>query len=360
VGDARKAAGFVLLALMPIAAIAVSSAGWIGRVLVAQGALDAGIDPKHVFVHVASTILPVGLFGFVVAALLAALMSTADTLINAVGTIAIVDLWRPWRRALGKPLSERAELRAARIASGIAAVIGLALVPLFASFQSIYRAHGTFTAAVTPPLAVALLLGFVWPRFSGRAALLVMLGGSAAMASSFVWPALVEPFAHGIALEPGAKSYSYIRALYGLIVCTGLGLVGTALWPRRGPLPGTLVIGPIAEKMRAFKGGEPRRGPARRLRLTIVPRADEEAEVSDVRRLPTVELGPEDAAAGEVRDGDIVAIAATGWLRGAYQAITGQVAVRDGVSAGEIRVPRHELARVRLKPHRSAFVRRTL
>jgi SSS family solute:Na+ symporter len=345
---------------MPIAAIAVSGAGWIGRALVAQGGLEAGIDPSHVFVQVASQILPVGLFGFVVAALLAALMSTADTLINAVGTIAIVDLWRPWRRALGRPLSERAELRAARIASGIAAVIGLALVPLFASFQSIYRAHGTFTAAVTPPLAVALLLGFVWPRFSGRAALLVMLGGAAAMAASFVWPPLVEPLAHGIALEPGAKSYSYIRALYGLVVCAGLGVVGTLIWPRRGPHPGTLVIGPITEKMRAFKGAEPRPGAAPRLRLTLSPREDEAVDVSDVRRLPTVELGPEAAARGGIRDGDIVAIWSTGWLRGAYQAVTGQVAIRSGIPTGQILVPHHELARVRLKPRGPAFVRRTL
>ena len=135
-------------------------------------------------------------------------------------------------------------------------------MPLFASFGSIYRAHGTFTAAITPPLAVALVLGFTWRRFSPRAALLVMVGGSAIIALSLRWPEMVAPFAHGIDLETGGKAYSYIRALFGLVVCAGLGLVGSLIWPDRRSVPGTLRLGPVLEKMRAFKSGAPRPGRA--------------------------------------------------------------------------------------------------
>ena len=51
-----------------------------------------------------------------------------------------------------------------------------------------------------------------------RAALLVLIGGTLAIAASLVFPALVSPFAHGIALDEGSKGFSYIRALYGLVV----------------------------------------------------------------------------------------------------------------------------------------------
>lgn len=370
VGEARKAAGFVLLFLMPVAAIAVSGAGWIGRAMASKGIAEVGGDPSHVFMDVASVILPVGLFGFVAAALLAALMSTADTLINAVGTIAIVDLWRPWRRARGRALDERSELLAARIASGVAAVLGIGLVPLFASFKSIYRAHGTFTAAVTPPLAVALLLGFVWPRFSGRAAMLVMLGGSGAMAASFVWPELVEPFSHGIVLEPGAKSYSYIRAFYGLIVCTALGVIGTLIWPRRGPHPGTLVLGPMIEKMRFFKGGQPRVGKAPRLHLRLAEAEasaavedsalEQDESVSEARRLANVVLGAEDAARAHIEDGDVVTLWSTGLFRGAYQAVTGQAVIAPQQPAGQVAVPARELERVRLRAGSRVHLQRIL
>ena len=204
-GDARRAAAFVLLVLMPIAAVAVSGAGWVGRVMVTQGTLPADINAAGIFVAVASKILPVGLFGLIVAALVAALMSTADTLINAMATIAVIDLWRPLRVWLKQPVDEVRQLRAARRASAIATLAGLGLVPLFASFKSIYRAHGTFTAAITPPLAVALLLAFCWRKISARTVLLVMMGGVAVISISFVWPGMIAPFAHGIDLESGTK-----------------------------------------------------------------------------------------------------------------------------------------------------------
>lgn len=359
VGDARKAAAFVLLLLMPIAALAVSGAGWIGRAMASQGSLPADADPGAVFVLVAREALVTGVFGFVVAALLAALMSTADTLINAVATIAVVDFWRPLRERAGKTVTERGELFAARTLSAIATVIGLLLVPVFASYDSIYRAHGTFTAAVTPPLATALLLGIVWPRFSGRAALLVMIGGSALIALSFPLPVLVEPFAHGISLE-GAKSYSYIRALYGLVICAGLGVVGTIVWPRRESVSGTLLLGPALQKMRAFKGGEPRKGSAPRGRLLVAEEASAGGTVSvHEGAQPSIGLAAADAAALDLSPGDLASVWSTHWLRGGYQALTGRVVLHER-EAGRIEVPEDARRRLNMKPGASVFVRRLI
>jgi len=359
VGHARKAVTAVLLVLMPLAAVSVSGAGWIGRAMVERGILPATTDPGGIFIDVAGRVLPVGFFGLVVAALIAALMSTADTLINAIATISVVDLWRPWRKRRGRQTGGRRELAAARIASAAATVVGFSLVPLFAGFGSIYRAHGAFTAAVTPPLAVTLVLGFCWKRLSSRAALLVMIGGTGLIALSFAFPVLVVPFSHGIDLEAGSKSYSYIRALYGLVVCTGLGVLGAWIWPERRKIPETLSIGSVLVKMRAFKGGaNPRPGPAPRVRMVIVGErgAGDGAESEET---PVVKVPRADATTLQVNDGDLVSLWEAHWFRGGYKALTGRVALDDG-TVGEVRVEDSYMHRLRMKERTAVYLRRLM
>jgi SSS family solute:Na+ symporter len=217
----RRAAVSVVLVLMPLAAIAVSGAGWIGTALAARGDIAADTRPDEVFVVVARLLCAPGLFGFVMAALLAALMSTVDTLINASSALLINDVYRPLIRP-GR--DERHYLRAARWTSLGAAIAGLALVPLYGRFDTIYEAHGAFIAAVTPPLAVALILALVWRRFTATAALITLVGGTMLMFASLAFPQLVAPFAHGIPADGG---YKYIRAFYGVAVSLGLALIAT-------------------------------------------------------------------------------------------------------------------------------------
>jgi SSS family solute:Na+ symporter len=228
VATGRRAVIGVLLILMPLAAVAVSGAGWIGAALAGRGEIPADTRPDEVFVVVTRLLCAPGLFGLVMAALLAALMSTVDTLINATSALLINDIYRPVVRP-GR--DERHYLRAARWASVGAAAAGLALVPLYGRFDTIYEAHGGFIAAVTPPLAVALILALVWPRFTARAALVTLLGGTALMFFSLAFPEVVAPFAHGVPPDGG---YKYIRAFYGVAVSLGLALVVT---PWTSPVP---------------------------------------------------------------------------------------------------------------------------
>jgi SSS family solute:Na+ symporter len=216
VATGRRAAVSVLLILMPVAAIAVSGARWIGTAMVGRGDLPADTRPDEAFVVVTRALCIPGIFGAVMAALLAALMSTVDTLINASSALLVNDIYRPLLRP-GR--DERHYLRVARWMSLAAALAGLALVPLYGSFDTIYEAHGAFIAAVTPPLAVALLLALVWRRFTPAAALATLVGGTVLMFVSLAVPSLVLPFSHGIPPDGG---YKYIRACYGVAVSGAL------------------------------------------------------------------------------------------------------------------------------------------
>ncbi len=218
---ARRGAMGLLLVLMPLAAVAVSGGGWIAAALERRGLWAPVADADQVFVAVARALCAPGVFGLVVAALLAALMSTVDTLINACAAILVRDLYAGWW-APGR--TDAHLLRAARWCSLAVAAAGLGLVPLYRALGTVYRAHGMFTAAVTPPMVVALLAGFLWPRFHRFAALATLVGGTAAMLVSLAVPALVVPFAHGIDPREG---FPFIRAAYGLAVSLAIALLAT-------------------------------------------------------------------------------------------------------------------------------------
>lgn len=252
VDEARKSFLALILILMPLAAFAVSNAGWLGRSMVTHGMLPVDLDPNAVFVEVAGKICAPGVFGFVMAALTAALMSTIDTLINAVSAVAVNDVYRPYIR---KAATDKHYLRVARIVSLLAALLGLILVPVFASFNSIYVAHGAFTASITPAMVVAIVLAMYWRRFTASAAFWTLFGGSILVALSIFFPVLITPFSHGVDPEGGFK---YTRALYGLV---GSGLIALLVTlftkgKRESELEG-LVVGTLWRAKEIYKGGEP-------------------------------------------------------------------------------------------------------
>ena len=261
VKDSRRMVVCWILVLAPLAAIATSCGGWIAKALVNNGELVT--EPGDSFVKAAHFLCAPGVFGFVLAALTAALMSTADSLINAVSAIFVNDIWKPYVRPAS---SDKHYLRVARISSLVAAGLGLALVPIFMK-DTIYGAHSMFTAAVTPPVLMAILLGITWKRYSPAAAFVTIVGGAILIGLSFIWPdVLVGPFDFGM----GPDSYKFMRALFGLLAAGTLGVSITWLTKAKpkSELKG-LVAGSQIEAMRRFKGGEPNRRPGGKARLQV-------------------------------------------------------------------------------------------
>ena len=178
---------------------------------------------NDVFVAVTNIVSSPGVFGFIIAALCAALMSTADTLVNASSAIIVNDIYRPLAKKLK---NEKEQLELARWTSIGVKVIAVALVPFFNSFDSIYEAHGWFHSTFTPPLVVGVFLGIFWKRFTTAAVISTFIGGAFLMLLGQNFPELISPFSHGIELRPG-KGYSYIGALYNIFVCAGVGIIVT-------------------------------------------------------------------------------------------------------------------------------------
>ena len=249
VAEGRKAMFATVLLLVPVAAVVVSGGGWVARALVHSGTLPDTISSGEAFFIAAELLSRPGVFGLVLAALTAALMSTVDTLITGVAAIVVNDVYKP---LVGRAASERQLLRVARVTSLSVTLLGVLLVPVFLNFRTIYEAHGAFTAAVTPPLVITLLLSVFWKRFTATAARVTLVGGMAAILLSLFLPEIIEPFAHGVPMaEAGAgvfggmTQFKYMRAFFGIVVCAALA-VTTALLTRPEP----------AERRRGLVSGE--------------------------------------------------------------------------------------------------------
>jgi SSS family solute:Na+ symporter len=274
VNDGRKAMFAIVLVLMPLAMLAVANAGWLGRVMVKVDLIPADSDPDAIFVIVADKLCNVpGLFGLIMAALTAALMSTVDTLINATSAVFVNDVWR---RYVKPEASDRHHLRVARICSVVATGIGLAMVPVMLKQGSIYDAHGMFTAAVTPPMVMAIVLGIFWRRYNGQGALATLIGGGLMIAASLKWADGILGFEIAgwpvFSLGIGSGGYKFIRAWYGLLVSGLLGVVVSLLFaPQPYDRLKGLVVGSIRDGARQFKGSEPKASRGVRVvgRLTI-------------------------------------------------------------------------------------------
>lgn len=315
----RRAVLVTMVGLMTVAAAVVGGGGWVARALVHSGHLPTGIDPAEAFYVATELVSQPGVFGLVLAALTAALMSTVDTLITAVAAIVVNDLYQPYVAA---DAPEEQLLRVARITSVAVTLAGVALVPVFMQFDSIYSAHGAFTAAVTPPLVVTLLFSVFWRRYTAVAAISTLLGGLALVMLSVVFPELVAPFAHGVpAGEPGEgllagmKQYKFMRACFGLGVSAAIGVVVTLVTkPEPAEKQRGLVWGTVPEALDAMRAEERKPVP-----VEARARRRDHDELGE-EGLPLVDITASLAEALEVSVGDRLYVSDRRWWLGGLNA----------------------------------------
>ena len=317
VDDSRKSLMVMLLVLMPLASIVVASGGWVGKSLVTAGILPE-MAPKEAFFITSNFLATPGVFGLVMAALTAALMSTIDTVITAIAAIVVNDIYTP----LYPNANDSQMLRIARISSISIAIIGVLLVPIFQGFGSILEAHGAFTAAITPPLVITLLLGIFWRRYSSKAAILTMTLGLGIIILSTIFPDMITPFAHGVpmgdakeGLFGGANQHNFMRAFFGLLSCMGIGLVAGYIFPNPHPENHKgLVWGTVLDAIRNYKGKEGSEKMSDWKQVHIIAITQEEDHDH-----PIVHISPDIATTLQATSGDLLYITdPRDWLGGLH------------------------------------------
>lgn len=151
--DVRKTArGTLFSGLFSIPFFAM--AGMIGLVALA---IDPTIDGNQALPHVATVALPPVLLGLVVAAVIAIVMSSADSFLNSASIAFVNDIVQPLRH---RPLDEKASLKLARIATLVIGLLSVGFAVSIASILDILIYAYTYWAPVVLVPLVATILGW--------------------------------------------------------------------------------------------------------------------------------------------------------------------------------------------------------
>jgi SSS family solute:Na+ symporter len=128
-------------------------------------------------------LLPVGLVGLMIAALLAALMGGMASVFNSASTLVTLDFYKKLR----PDASEVRLVTFGRFATGVMVLLGLAWVPFIHLISGqLYIYLQSVQAYISPPIAVCFILGILWPRLNGAGAISSLLSGFVLGAIRFV------------------------------------------------------------------------------------------------------------------------------------------------------------------------------
>lgn len=163
----------------PLFAVGSTLVGMMARMLL-PGLADAELATPMLILE----LLPAGLAGFVIAAYIAAVMSTADSAL--IGPVAIFtnDVYR---KHIRPDADEDTLLRVARAATLVLGVLAIGIAYLVPNVLELILYAYTFGAA---GLFFPMLGLLFWPRTTAKGAFWSMVGGGS---SAVVWAALGEP-----------------------------------------------------------------------------------------------------------------------------------------------------------------------
>jgi SSS family solute:Na+ symporter len=169
-------AGF--LKILPVFMLVVP--GMIARVLY-PGEMQA--DSNSAFPVLVSRLMPPGLQGVMVAAMLAALMSSLSAVFNSSSTIFTMDFYKKFNPGA----SEKHLVNVGRLATVVMVVLSLLWIPFMSRISSqLWVYLQSVQAYVSPPIAAVFLFGLAWKRINAEGALASLLVGFVLGAARFI------------------------------------------------------------------------------------------------------------------------------------------------------------------------------
>jgi SSS family solute:Na+ symporter len=139
--------------------------------------------PDYAYPTLVLNLLPTGLVGLVMAALLAAVMGAMSSVFNSASTLVTLDFYKKIR----PQASESQLVNFGRVATGVMVLLGLLWVPFIHYISSqLYIYLQSVQAYISPPIAACFVLGILWPRLNGAGAITSLLSGFVMGALRFI------------------------------------------------------------------------------------------------------------------------------------------------------------------------------
>ena len=193
-------------------------------------------------------LLPHGLIGVMIAALLAALMGGMASVFNSASTLVTLDFYKKAR----PDATELQLVTFGRMATGIMVGLGLLWVPFIKLLSSqLYVYLQSVQAYISPPIAVCFIFGILWPRLNGQGAISSLLAGFAMGTIRFVLEVMDKSRHFDSTAIRWLVDMNFLHyAILMFVVCAGV-LIGISLMtpaPERKKLAG-LTFATVDEKL---------------------------------------------------------------------------------------------------------------
>ena len=193
-------------------------------------------------------LLPHGLIGLMIAALLAALMGGMASVFNSASTLVTLDFYKKAR----PDATELQLVTFGRMATGIMVGLGLLWVPFIKLLSSqLYVYLQSVQAYISPPIAVCFIFGILWPRLNGQGAISSLLVGFAMGTIRFVLEVMDKSRHFDSTAIRSLVDMNFLHyAILMFVVCAGV-LIGVSLMtpaPERKKLAG-LTFATVDEKL---------------------------------------------------------------------------------------------------------------
>ncbi|QQD11657.1 SLC5 family protein [Sphingobacterium sp. UDSM-2020] len=129
--------------------------------------------PDNAYITMIKELMPHGLLGLSIAALIASLVDTVSSSLNSFCTVFTLDVVQQF-----KVLNREQQVRMGKWVTVVAAIVGVGIALLFSySGKGFFDLTQGLVSILSPPLAVVFLWGIFWKRINGKAAEIVLYGG---------------------------------------------------------------------------------------------------------------------------------------------------------------------------------------
>ena len=140
-----------------------------------KGVLLVGLLPDMVYPSLVIEMMPVGMVGFLLAALVAALTSSISGLLNSVATLFTMDFYLKMK----KNVSSKEQVFVGRIVSAVVLIIAVAWAPQIGEkFGSLLKYYQEMLSMLAPPIVSVFFLGIFWKRATSQGAFYGLIGGA--------------------------------------------------------------------------------------------------------------------------------------------------------------------------------------
>ena len=210
--------------------------GMIAYGLAAQGKLNAEVlfDDNQAFPYLVKEVLPIGLRGLVVGALLAALMSSLASVFNSCSTLFTMDVYKKLR----PNTPEKKTVWVGRLATCVMVLLGLMWIPTISFMKgSLYNYLQSVQSYMAPPIFAVFFVGVFSRRVNGPGCLAALIVGFVLGMCRLGCEIVngISPFPDESFLQWFATTSYTFMCIYLTVVCVALMFLVSYVTPKPRP-----------------------------------------------------------------------------------------------------------------------------